>query len=223
VFVEPTVLVQTELYHPALGPFDEHWRGRLVHAPHYYHPAVHEGLAWDGDVTPTARVLEAYARAAQALGLPLWVGEYGGPAGAEGFARYVRALEAMLDSRLWSGAWWSYDRSDGGFALLAADGSLKPALAEAWRRPRVQRVGGDPEEVRYDWDARTLALRFRTRRGVPATSIVWLGEWGGEGGVVVTSSDADDRWRYTLEAGGTVLVIESDPRVDEHHVVVREP
>jgi endoglycosylceramidase len=130
----------------------------VVYAPHSYDTAVENGQGFDP--AQRAVVLDNATRLraeAKQLGAALWIGEYGGPADAAGIGEY---MDAEYDAFAAVGAgsmFWSYDRGDG-YALLDADGNVKPALADVLIRPAPELVAGDP--VSWSWEAETRTFTF---------------------------------------------------------------
>jgi endoglycosylceramidase len=101
-------------------------------------------------------------------GSPLFVGEFGAPAGAARAGEYMDYLYDHLDRALASGTQWNYaptwtDRAKDGwngedFNVLSPDGAPRPNFAG---RPYPQRVAGAP-------------LRFAFHRApAPSLELVW--------------------------------------------------
>jgi endoglycosylceramidase len=132
----------------------------VVYAPHSYDPAVESGNGFE----PSNRtmVIENAARLreeARRLGAALWIGEYGGPAVAPGIVEYMDAEYDAFAAVAAGSMFWSYDRGDG-YALLNADGSEKPVLADVLVRPYPERVAGDPISWSWDPDTRTFSFTY---------------------------------------------------------------
>ncbi len=170
VIVEPITLVQYGLLDPGVGPIDG---AEVVFGPHYYHPTVHEGGAYDGDTAPMDLAFSTYDAHAADMQSTWWLGEWGGPEGEEGgIAAYLGDIDAMLLQRAVGSALWSYDES-GGFAILDGQGGLRPDVQAALQHPRVVAYGGDPGGA--SWDGSTLRWTVVERAGVPARSTLWVG------------------------------------------------
>ena len=54
--------------------------------------------------------------------------------------------------------YWAYDKGDGGYSMLDADGSEKPELVGVLVRPYPERVAGEP--IAYAFDAATSTFTF---------------------------------------------------------------
>jgi len=139
-------------------PFDG-----VVYAPHAYDPQAEQGSGFD----PARRQglidhIAELATEAKALGAALWIGEYGGNAAAPGIDSYMDAAYFGVGAVAGSSMYWAYDR-DGGYGLLAPDGSEKTELLDAVVRPYPEMVAGEIEGYAYDAVARRFVLRWRPR------------------------------------------------------------
>jgi endoglycosylceramidase len=130
----------------------------VVYAPHAYDSSAENGQGFD-PAQRTAVIENAAGLRAEAsrLGAALWIGEYGGPADASGIVEYMDAEYDAFAAVAAGSMFWSYDRGDG-YALLEADGSEKPVLANVLVRPTPELVAGDP--LSWSWDEATTTFRF---------------------------------------------------------------
>ncbi len=129
-------------------PFDN-----VAFSPHAYDSSAESGKGFNPaghDVF--ASTIASFADEARAFDAALWIGEYGGTVNP-GIASYMDAAYEGAGSVAASQMYWAYDRNDGGYGLLAADGSEKKALTDAVVRPYPMRVAGDP--IQYAFDATT--------------------------------------------------------------------
>ncbi|HEU0035926.1 MAG TPA: cellulase family glycosylhydrolase [Kofleriaceae bacterium] len=155
VFAEPSASrnagIATQL---VTLPFDD-----VVYAPHSYDPDAEAGGGFDE--THRQKILDTQrelADEARTLGAALWIGEYGGMADAPGIVPYMTAEYDAAGSVAAGSMYWSYDKGDGGYSMLAADGSEKPELIGVLVRPYPELVAGDP--IAYAFDAATSTFTF---------------------------------------------------------------
>ncbi len=154
IFVEPTALARSKT-----TPFDKFKLERLVYAPHYYHPSVHNAGSYDGNPTPINRAIDGLASDASALGLPLWLGEYGGPYNTKNIELYMRHLQERLEKHLAGGAVWNYDYGHS-FAPLDSKGNPRQPLLNSTIRPYPRRVAGILLKWRVEVNGR-ISFTFR--------------------------------------------------------------
>ncbi|MCC6897513.1 MAG: cellulase family glycosylhydrolase [Polyangiaceae bacterium] len=133
----------------------------VVYSPHAYDPDAESGKGFE----PKKRAafigrIAALRADADALGAPLWLGEYGGMADSPGIEPYVDAAYDGAAAVAAGSAYWAYDKSDG-YGLLAPDGSEKPQVLAQVVRPYPERVAGDLLD--WEWDEAALRLRVRLR------------------------------------------------------------
>jgi endoglycosylceramidase len=146
--------------------------GDVVYSPHSY-----DALAEGGDGFSLERRdaivtnYDLFRQEAGWLDAALWIGEYGGVAADAGIAEY---MDAQYDGAAAVGAgmsYWHYSK-DGGYGLLEADGSEKPALLDAIVRPYPERVAGDLVDFAYDEDTRVFTARYLPLASAALTEII---------------------------------------------------
>jgi len=145
-------------------------RDRVVVAPHFYPPYVHEpeGGGYGGDDQAHEELLldlQGDWGAYLDMGVALWCGEYGGMSQSNNFDVYFQHLHTFFLEHFVSSALWDHYASDGGFAFLDGDGALKPELAPVFRHPLPTLLPAKPTVFNADWVAGTLELEFNCREG----------------------------------------------------------
>lgn len=121
-------------------------------APHYYDPGVLVGHSYSGLSLATDLAFALIDRKTAELGAPLFLGEFGAPAGTHGADAYLTLLTQHLNRRFASGAQWNYTP---GWDATTKDGwnqedlsivdnrlTLRPGLFRP--RPYPQRLAGQP-------------------------------------------------------------------------------
>jgi endoglycosylceramidase len=140
---------------------------RAVFAPHFYHVQTHDpGRAYDGDPTPIAQGFDFFARSAAELGMPVWLGEYGGSSGNGGFSLYLEHVERAVAERGFGSALWCYCRDESGFGALDSQGRPKPGVERALARPYPRATAGDLVRHFFDPEAGVFRMTWRTVGGV---------------------------------------------------------
>lgn len=150
----------------------------FAYAPHYYDPGIVTLHTWTGtDLKGPVGVMSAKAKA---WNVPLFVGEFGAPAGALRGLEYIDAFYREFDVSFSSSAQWSFvahwdeERKDGwnteDFSIV--DGDLK--LRDNYRvRPYSARIAGVPGlfEARGTDAAREVELRWTHDPKLGATRV----------------------------------------------------
>jgi endoglycosylceramidase len=129
----------------------------FAYAPHYYDPLVVTFKAWLGCrvAAPVARMVAQAAR----FDAPLFLGEFGAPAGTWRGRAYMERLFVALDAGLVSGAQWVYTpgwssaRRDGWNAEDFSITARGEPRANFQVRPFPPRVAGTPVMFRVTRDA----------------------------------------------------------------------
>jgi endoglycosylceramidase len=178
LFVSPHALtsggLDTELERPGFGNF--------VYSPHYYDGGVLLLHSWlGGDL---GGVFDQMQGVAQRWRVPLFLGELGAPAEADGALDYVDELYAQLDRRFASAAHWG--------------------VAARWRP--LEKDGWNREDLSVVDDAGRLRANYRVRPFAPRIA-------GEPGGFELASVDAQRvasaqlRWNHVPELGATRLFV----------------
>lgn len=152
----------------SLGPFGVK---NVVYAPHAYDTSAEsgQGFAPSSRAAFIARISQLRAEADE-LGVPLWIGEYGGTSGSPGIEAYVDAAFDGAAANAAGSAYWSYDK-DGGYGLLNEDGSEKKNVLAELVRPYPERVAGDLVDFEWDEAASRLLVRLIPKNLGAATEI----------------------------------------------------
>ena len=156
---------------PFVPPAD----GRTVFGPHYYHPDVHDGAAYEsGMAAQIDWAVAGMATTAENLGgLPVWMGEFGGPTEVAGFDDYLEDLLERFAARRWGFSYYADDRATGGFAIRNDDGSFKAHVVERLGYAHARRVPGPASEQTLSFASGSYRLRFTWAYDAPLE--LWRG------------------------------------------------
>ena len=143
---------------------------RVVVAPHFYPPYVHEsdGGGYGGDDEAHEELLldlqddwGAYLD----MGVALWCGEYGGLTQLDNTDIYIQHLHTFFLEHFISSAYWDHGYSDSGFAFRDSDGCLKDVFEPVFRSPLPTLLPERPIQLTTDWAEGTLELVFYCHTG----------------------------------------------------------
>ena len=133
----------------------------VVYAPHLYDPNAELSGTFDAHNRTTLLATAEDLRAdADRLGIPLWIGEYGGIATSPVIGAYMDAAYDGAAAALGGSMYWSMDRG-GGYSIYDDAGVPHPELLDAIVRPAPVRIAGDPLAWDYDDAGRVLTLTWR--------------------------------------------------------------
>ena len=151
------------------GPWelDTGYRDRAVYGGHFYPLYIHEGTGtgYGGDMEDLEEDLLPTLSPYQEMGVPIWVGEYGGLTGHEGFADYVQDLHSLFLRHGVSSALWDYYASDGGMAFLDGTGERKQVFDAVFSTPALVLSPSATREHSADFEASTMQASFKCRPG----------------------------------------------------------
>lgn len=172
-FVEPHVL---DMYTSKLEPFD--LQG-LVYAPHLYNPL---SVTLRFNPLPEEMLfrvlLLSHQEKAKALGLPLFIGEFGAPWTMQPpYSRNMAVNDALekLEGGYVDCAYWDFSVKDVAcwneedFSLINEMGELRGIEVNC--RPFISRLRGVPIFQHFDPSERRYIARFRSEPGLPPTVI----------------------------------------------------
>ncbi|MBL0220579.1 MAG: cellulase family glycosylhydrolase [Myxococcales bacterium] len=152
-----------------LRPFEQ---ADVVYAPHLYDPNAELMGTFDAThrtaLLATADDLRADA---ERLGVPVWIGEYGGIANAPTIGAYMDAAYDGAAATLGGSMYWAMDRG-GGYSIYDAQGVPVPALLDAIVRPAPVRIAGDPIAWTYDETTRVLTVTWRPDPTMTAPTVI---------------------------------------------------
>jgi endoglycosylceramidase len=156
-----------------LASFDTLGIDNVVYAPHMYDPnaELDGGFSTTNRTTLMATATDLRADADR-LGVPLWIGEYGGRAESETIAPYMDAAYDGAAEQFAGTMYWAYDRSDGGYGMLDPDGNEQTALVDAIVRPYPSRIAGEPTGWSYDDTTLTLDVTWTGDESITAPTTI---------------------------------------------------
>lgn len=172
-FVEPHIL---DMYTSRLEPFDTQG---LVYAPHLYNPL---SVTLRFDPLPEEMLfrvlLLCHQEKAKALGLPLFIGEFGAPWTMQPpYARNMAVNDALenLERCFVDSAYWDFSVKDVNawneedFSLIDEMGEPRGLAVNC--RPFISHLRGTPILQQFDCSEKRYLARIRSEPGLPPTVI----------------------------------------------------
>ena len=155
IFVEPTASKGLGAI-GGLPAFDD---PGIAYAPHYYHPFI-DIMGEYADTKENMALAFAQIQAdADAMGTPVFLGEWGFHVGAPGALDHGRHLLENLEAFRWGATAWGWDRGTDGLNLMDPDGRPSWGM-ELLTSPYPERTNGRLDAWHYDRGARTLTVTF---------------------------------------------------------------
>lgn len=223
IFVEPTSLLNAFPYATDIDPagFVDPRQGekRLGYAPHLYETAVHDGNPYAPDSPYVKEWERLRVSEAEALGGPLWFGEWGGPPDVDRMDDYFDDILSMADRARAGWSYWSWD--PGGWSPVTTDLEVS---ANGRRLMRVQprAVAGDPTSFAWNGETQRFDMTWTDLDGVDApTEVAIPRDLYGDGFVVVIDGSEIDEPRYDEGFSRLAIMAGSlDADADEHTVCI---
>ncbi len=217
IFAEPFVGFQL-LRDTDLEPFDF---DNVIFAPHFYQPSVHDDRTYDGDPTYVQETFAYYQAAAEALGVPWWLGEWGGPSSTTNFPAYLRDVLTETEKYGAATSLWSYQTDDTGFGPLNSDHSEKTEVLDVLARVYPKAIGGELISFRFEDETKVFTIRLETLDGVEAPTILAFPELRHyPDGFVIESSDAEGSWSWETNPDLAELTFTIDRSAVEHLITI---
>lgn len=177
-----------------LAPFEVE---NVVYAPHMYDPGAEVSGEFDAtrreNLLATATDLRADA---DRLGIPLWIGEYGGIGTSPQIGAYMDAAYDGAAAAFAGTMYWAFDKA-GGYAILDTAGNEVTPLVDAIVRPYPSAIAGTPTTWDYDAPVRSLTVTWKPDRAVTAPTVIVVPTRVYPNGVTVDCGDCT----YAVEDG----------------------
>ena len=169
IFVEPSATRSIGML-GGMGPIGD---DLVAYAPHYYHPTMDMmGRYWDS-IDSIDALFTQFRSEAQAVGGPVFLGEFGFFAGNEGDNLYARHQIELFEKYSMSFAAWSFDPGNGGFNMLNKD--LQPTWPlELLSTPYPERVNGDLVTWHFHRGYRELNVEVSPAGWPPGKTVIAL-------------------------------------------------
>jgi endoglycosylceramidase len=156
-----------------LAPFD---MPDIVYAPHLYD----NGAELSGEFDEARReallaTAEDLRADADRLGVPMWIGEYGGIATSPVIGAYMDAAYDGAAQQFAGSMYWSFDKG-GGYSLLDEDGRPQADLVRAIARPYPARIAGEPTSWSYDELGRVLEVSWVADTSITEPTVIVVPE-----------------------------------------------
>ncbi len=152
-----------------LEPFDV---PDVVYAPHMYDATAELGGEFDAAHRDSFLAAAMDLKTdADRLGVPLWIGEYGGNGASPQIGPYMDAAYDGAAASFAGTMYWAFDRSDG-YGILDPEGNEKTTLLDAIVRPYPARIAGEPKTWSYDEATRTLEETWTPDPAITAPSVI---------------------------------------------------
>jgi endoglycosylceramidase len=171
LFVPPHALVSSGLFgnNIAKPSFDN-----MVYSPHYYDAGVILNSNWGGgDISGP---LNGMADKAEQWGVPMLLGEYGGPAETTNIEGYMDAMNEWLNDGMHHGTQWNYtptwraDIKDGwngeDLSIVDDNGNLRPNF-----RPRAYPVATAGQPISFSESSTSLSYSWQHDSSKGSTDI----------------------------------------------------
>jgi endoglycosylceramidase len=225
LFIEPPILRAAGI---AAAMDDDPGDANVVYAPHLYTPQLLSlpGARYSGNRDVIVRDVELARAEADALGAPLWVGEFGGDthdAFLESTSRFIRDHLDVQDAGLLGGAVWAHFPTDNTFSVVDAAGREKGDLRRILTRPYARHVAGVPTHVAVDDETGAFRLTYvKDPAGgdVEDPTVVFAGAAVRYPQGFEVTTRGIDHWTY--DATNEVLLVYRD-RDAMHHTVCLRP
>jgi endoglycosylceramidase len=172
IFYEPQIMTSSGMK-SVLPPIDSE---KLVYAPHFYQPTVHEGFPYLGSKFFMKRTLGMRDDEADNANVPWFLGEFGVEKNSYGGEWYVKNLVELLNADAAGWTYWAYDYdTQNEFGIINETGAENMQL-QFLVYPYPQKIAGDPIDFNYDFESKRLHLEFYENRSVSGPSELSLSQ-----------------------------------------------
>lgn len=216
IFIEPIAFIALGDLYGRFKPFADK---KLVYAAHFYLPSMHDQGMYSGKSEEINTPLQRLYEEAQALKIPLWIGEYGGPTQSKDFSSYMNDVEQRLAQWATGSAYWSYDR--GGFAPFDQQGKIIQEPFQAIQRAYPRAVAGKIMSWSSSPTAKTFQLSWQEDGTRSQETVIFLPPHHFGEAPQVTSTDPAGTWSHTWNSSSRLLTVVANPSVSQHTITIQ--
>ena len=217
-FYEPQIMTNSgfKSYLPSLET------EKVVYAPHFYLPTVHEGLPYLGLPFFIKRALSMRNSEAEDASVAWLLGEFGVNKDVVGRELYLKYILGMLNSYTASWTYWSYDYgSNENFGIINESGCENPQL-NILVYPYPQKIAGDPKCFNYNYKTKSFSLEFFENGSSEGPSEIYVGKSRiYPDGFNVYCSDLDGSWSWEYVPTYEKVLVWTNSTDDLHKIEIK--
>lgn len=218
IFYEPQIMTNAgfKSFLPALDI------DKVVYAPHFYLPSVHEGFPYFGLPFFIKRMLHMRNSEAEAASVPWLLGEFGVKSDLFGGKLYLKRVLEMLNSCTASWTYWAYDiDTQNVFGIINETGCENPQL-NFLVNPYPQKIAGDPVCFNYDYRSKVFSLEFFENDSSYGPSEIYVGESRiYPEGFTVSCSDPDGTWSWEYLPSFDKILVWTNSSIEIHRIEIK--
>jgi endoglycosylceramidase len=217
IFYEPQIMTSAgfKSYLPALN------YEKVVYAPHFYQPTIHQGLPYFGFSYLIKNTLNMRNTEAENANVPWLLGEFGVMNQTYGMHSYLIDILSLLNNKSASWTYWAYDYyTQDGFGILDENGGELNQL-KYLVYPYPQKISGTPITFNYDYKNKILNLEFKNNNATGPTEIYVGQSRIYPEGFNVICSDPQGSWHWEYDSDFDIVKIWTNNSIEVHHIIIK--
>ena len=218
IFYEPQIMTSAG-FNSFLPPLNLE---KVVYAPHFYQPTIHQGLPYLGFPYLIKKTLNMRNTEAEYANVPWLLGEFGVNSVTYGMSSYLKDILSLLNNNLASWTYWAYDyNTDNEFGIIDALGSEQDQL-KYLVYPYPQKIAGKPIIFDYDYEDKILNLEFENNDAIGPTEIYVGQNRIYPNGFNITCSDPNGTWHFEYDSDLEIVKIWTNNLIKVHQIIIKE-
>lgn len=218
IFYEPQIMTNSG-FRSFLPSLDSE---KVVFAPHFYQPTVHEGYPYLGLPFFIKRALNMRDYDAEALNVPWLLGEFGVKKDLFGGGLYLKNILELLNTCTASWTYWGYDYDiQNEFGIINKFGYENMQL-NYLVYPYPQKIAGDPICFNYDYKSKIFYLEFIENKSVYGPSEIYIGQNRiYPEGFSISCSDPDETWNWEYYSSTDKILVWTNSSNNVHRIEIK--
>lgn len=217
IFYEPQIMTNSG-FKSYLPPLNSE---KVVYAPHFYQPTVHEGLPYLGFPFLISRTLNLRNTEAEDAKVPWLLGEFGVKNSTSGMKSYLIDMLRFLNYNTASWTYWAYDyNTQDEFGILDENGYEQNQL-KYLVYPYPQKISGTPISFNYDFENKIFNLEFKNNNTTGPTEIYIGQKRIYPEGFNINCSDPENSWYWEYDSDFEIVKIWTNNSIQIHNIIIK--
>ena len=195
---------------------------KVVYAPHFYQPSVHEGFPYLGFPFFIKRTLYMRNNDAEKVNVPWILGEFGVNKDLFGGKLYLKNILNILNTHIASWTYWAYDYDTQNEFGIINESDYENMQLDYLVYPYPQKIAGDPLGFCYNYKSKIFSLKFKDNSSVYGPSEIYIGQSRiYPEGFSIYCSDLNETWNWEYSSSNDRILVWTNSTNKIHRIEIK--